>query len=107
MMMENRINIFIFSAKLYPSSTGSTSHSSTDMKPDKNQSTKLFIMAVGRGFRRPSENRVSDGLGLFVFVKTAAEVGGRTFAQQYQRYGGKRQAGEHADEAHELSESHQ
>lgn len=49
MKMENRINTFIFSGKLYPSSTGSTSHSNIDRKPDINQSAKLFNMAVEKG----------------------------------------------------------
>ena len=46
MMMENRINTLIFLGKLYPSSTGSTSHINIDRKPDINQSAKLFNMAV-------------------------------------------------------------
>ena len=47
--MENRINTFIFSGKLYPSSMGSTSHSNIDRKPDINQNAKLFNMAVEKG----------------------------------------------------------
>ena len=84
--MENRINTFIFSGKLYPSSTGSTSHSNIDRKPDINQSAKLFNMAVEERARRSSENPypISDDLFvlLLVFVKTAVKVSVYTFAQQ-------------------------
>ena len=61
-------------------------------------------LCVCKEKQRSSENPypLSDDLFvlLLVFVKTAVEISIHTFAQQDQGYGGKRQAGEHADKAH-------
>ena len=62
MKMENRINTFIFSGKLYPSSTGSTSHSNIDRKPDINQSAKLFNMVA--------EKRLGGRLKTYICFQT-------------------------------------
>ena len=82
MKMENRINTFIFSGKLYPSSTGSTSHINIDRKPDINQSAKLFNMAVEERLGGRLKTHIDSFTLLFVFVKTAVEISVRTFAQQ-------------------------